>query len=45
MSKHNYIPTIDPTEDSEAKTVTAILAAIACVAVFALWGVLLALGI
>ena len=41
MSKHNYIPPTDP-EESPFK---GILTAIACLAVFALWGVLLALGV
>ena len=41
MSKHNYIPPIEPKESP----VQGIIIATACIAVFALWGVLLALGV
>ena len=41
MSKHNYIPPIEP----EESPVQGIIIAIACLAVFAFWGVLLALGV
>lgn len=41
MSQHNYIPTIE----SKESPVQGIIIAIACIAVFALWGVLLALGV
>lgn len=41
MSQHNYIPAVEPKESP----VQGIIIAIACIAVFAFWGVLLALGI
>lgn len=41
MSKHNYIPPIAPKESK----IEGIIIAAACLAVFALWGVLLALGV
>lgn len=41
MSHHNYIPPVAPAE-SKAQ---GIIIAIACIAVFAFWGVLLALGV
>lgn len=41
MSQHNYIPPIEPKESP----VQGIIITIACIAVFALWGVLLALGV
>lgn len=41
MSKHNYIPVTAPQESK----IEGIIIAIACLAVFALWGVLLALGV
>lgn len=41
MSQHNYIPPVAP-QESKAQE---IIITIACLAVFALWGVLLALGI
>ena len=41
MSHHNYIPPVTPAESP----VQGIIIAVACVAVFAFWGVLLALGI
>lgn len=41
MSQHNYTPAIEPKESP----VQGIIITIACLAVFALWGVLLALGV
>lgn len=41
MSHHNYIPPTDP----EASPFQGAIIAIACIAVFAFWGVLLALGV
>lgn len=41
MSHPNYIPPIEP----EASPVQGIIIATACLAVFAFWGVLLALGV
>lgn len=41
MSKHTYIPPVAPAESP----VQGIIIAIACIAVFAFWGVLLALGV
>lgn len=41
MHQHNYIPPVEPKESP----VQGIIIAIACLAVFALWGVLLALGV
>lgn len=41
MHQHNYIPPIEPKESP----VQGVIIAIACIAVFAFWGVLLALGV
>lgn len=41
MNHHNYIPSIEPKES----LVQGIIIATACLAVFAFWGVLLALGV
>lgn len=41
MHQHNYIPPVEPKESP----VQGIIIAIACIAVFAFWGVLLALGV
>lgn len=41
MHQHNYIPPVEPKESP----VQGIIIATACIAVFALWGVLLALGV
>lgn len=41
MHQHNYIPPIEPKESP----VQGIIITSACLAVFALWGVLLALGV
>lgn len=41
MNKHNYIPPVAPQESK----IEGIIIATACIAVFALWGVLLALGV
>jgi hypothetical protein len=41
MSHHQYIPPVAPAESP----VQGILIAVSCLAVFALWGVLLALGV
>ena len=41
MNHHNYIPPVDP-KPSKAQDV---IVTVACLAVFALWGVLLALGV
>jgi hypothetical protein len=41
MSKHNYIPPVEPAESP----LQGIIITIACLAVFAFWGVLLALGV
>lgn len=41
MNHHNYIPPVEP-QESKAQEIIIV---ISCLAVFALWGVLLALGI
>lgn len=41
MSHHNYIPAIE----SKESPIQGIIIATACIAVFAFWGVLLALGV
>lgn len=41
MHQHNYIPPVEPKESP----VQGIIIATSCLAVFAFWGVLLALGV
>jgi hypothetical protein len=41
MHQHNYVPPVELKESP----VQGIIIAIVCIAVFALWGVLLALGV
>lgn len=42
MPHHNYIP---PTQSPTQSPIQGIIITIACIAVFAFWGVLLALGV
>lgn len=45
MSQHNYIPPVASLIEPKESPVQGIIITIACLAVFALWGVLLALGV